>query len=195
MSNDIRGPLELVTAPSGPAVDLTRAQTQCRVDAVTHDAELTDLIGAAVDYAEQNIPGGRQLLQATYDLPLTGWWCRELQLPRPPLVSVASVTYYDTDGTLTTLATTQYLVRTPQRGPGLIHWHPDADAAPSLECRPFPVMVRFIAGYASATAIPASIRQALLLLVAHWFDNKGAVGQPLEAADRLLQMNGWGSYR
>ena len=55
-----------------------------------------------------------------------------------------------------------------------------------------PVAITFTAGYGAAADVPAAIRQAMLLLVGQWYDNReavtvGAAGSPMPmAVDALL---------
>ena len=76
---------------------------------------------------------------AIFDVPVFCWWNGELKLPRPPLQSVGWVKYYDTAGTLQTLVTTEYLVRTPWQAPGKIERAP-GKSWPSYEAdRTWPI--------------------------------------------------------
>jgi len=51
------------------------------------------------------------------------------------------------------------------------------------------VKVNYVAGYGAATAVPQTIKQAMLMLIAHWFENReavGTVGGPVELATKAL---------
>jgi uncharacterized phiE125 gp8 family phage protein len=196
---DILGPLELVTAPTLFPVTPSEAKTHCRVEIDADDTYITDiLIPAATEFCEAHIDGHRQIMSATYDLPIAEFWEGPLPLPRPPLQSVTSLKYYDTDGTLTTLASTYYLTRIPFRQPGSIERAPD-QTWPSLQSdRRLPIVVRFVGGWSTAALVPKRIKQAVLMLVGHWYVNREAVGQAGEemamAVDSLLKLEQWGSY-
>lgn len=192
------GNLSLATPPIGLAVTLADAKLHCRVDHADEDGVITDLIYDAADWVEKNVDGHRQLLTATFDVDAKGWWCQTLCLPRPPLRSVAWVKYYATDGTLTTLATSYYAVRTPWRQPGAIDRAPN-QMFPPVQCdKPFPVTVRFSAGYGAAADIPRTLRRAILLLVGHWYANReavGSVGKEVELAlNSCLDSECYGSH-
>jgi uncharacterized phiE125 gp8 family phage protein len=193
------GDLELVTAPVGQVVTTAEAKLWLRRDDDEDNDVIDALEAAAVKLVEQEIAGHRQLLLATWDVPVAGWWSGPLRLPRPPLSSVTWVKYYDSAGTLQTLATTEYLVRTPLRAPGTVERAP-LKSWPALQSdRRLPVTIRFVAGYGAASAVPATIKTAVKLLVAHWYEHREAVGQfggPLELAVRaLLESEGYGSYK
>ncbi len=55
------------------------------------------------------------------------------------------------------------------------------------------VTVRFVAGYANAGAVPQRIKQAMFLLIGHWYENRensvvGTIVNKLpDAVDALLQ--------
>ena len=61
------------------------------------------------------------------------------------------------------------------------------------------VTVTFTCGYGAAAAVPTTIKQAILMLINHWFDNPGAVSpitlSPVPfSVDALLSSEEWGSY-
>lgn len=154
----ILGPLELVTPPTGLAVARVEAKLQCKVDPdITEDDGLIDgLIEAAQEYCETATPGHRQLVSATYDVRLSEFPER-VKLPRPPLQSLTSLNYYDTDGNETTLASTYYVVRTPLRQPGVIERAP-VQVWPVTETdRQYPVRARFVCGYGPSTSIALAV--------------------------------------
>ncbi len=92
----------------------------------------------------------------------------------PPLASVTSVKYPDSAGTQTTLAASEYTVDTAVT-PGRLflkygHYWPVTILQPHSA-----VVVRFVAGFGAASAVPEDLRQALLLLVGHFYENREAV--------------------
>lgn len=201
--NALLGPLTLVTAPTAWPLSVAQAQAQCRVEGAEAEltaAEFLDAIKEATDYCEQNIPGGRQLMTATWDLPVAGWWDCPLKLPLPPLQSVTSVKYYDSDGDLTTVSSSLYVVRAPHRAPGEIELLPNQTWPTDYDARQYPIVVRFVAGYTSAANVPGSVKRALKLLVAHWNENReatlsGSLNKEIEfSVSALLESAGWGCY-
>ncbi len=195
------GPLEMVTPATTTVLTTAELKAHCRVDIDDDNTYLDALGGAATEYVEKELPGNRQLLTTTFDVPAETWWSGPLRLPRPPLISVTSVKYYDTVGTLTTLAATEYLVRTPWRQPGTIErapWH----LWPAYQSdRQYPIQIRFVAGYGVGTAVPKTLRQAILLLVGHWYVIREPVVMGMSPSSEiemtvhaLLNVDGWGSY-
>lgn len=197
-TTDVLGPVELVTAPTGVQI-LTNAEAKlaCRIDSddTSQDSVIDDLIDSATDFCEQGIWGHRQFRQATYDVRARWFWCGELYLPRPPLFSVGSAKHYDADEVLTTISSSDYLVRTPWKQPGAIALAPDATWPTSMSTREWPIVIRFTAGFATAAAVPKTIKQAIRFLVVEWFSNRMPVGQdPTGTVQSLLNLQGWGSY-
>ena len=97
---------------------------------------------------------------------------QEVRLPRSPLISVQSVQYYDTSGSLQTLDPSTYTIKPSSRSShgGIVlalgaSW-------PSVASRPDAIQINFTAGHASAAAIPPKLIQAMLFLIMHYVDEK-----------------------
>lgn len=192
---DLFGPLELVTAPTEYPVTLAEIRSHLRTDTEDDDDDLLAIIKAATEFCEREINGERQIMLATYDLPLAGFWSGVLPLPRPPLSSVSFVKYYNTSDTLTEITSTQYLVRTPWRQPGTIERAPGTTwSYTTYNDRRLPVVIRFIAGYASAAAVPHTIKQAVKIACGWMYENREPEAADLMAVERLLALNGYGAY-
>lgn len=158
------GSLTLVTAPTVEPVSLAEAKDHLRVDGDDEDTLIEALVGAARAWVEETY--GRALTTQTWDLALNGFpRCRWISIPRAPLQSVTSLTYYDEDlSTSTVFSSANYQVDT-LRTPGVlalknnVFWPTDT-LRPSSG-----VVVRFVAGYgATAASVPEPIKQAIKLL-------------------------------
>jgi uncharacterized phiE125 gp8 family phage protein len=191
---NILGPLELSSAPSGLVVTATEAKSQFRVTISTDDTLIENKIGAATRLCESEISGGRQFLSATFDMPVMCWWDGVLKIPRPPLSSVTHIKYYATDGTLTTLSTSIYEVKTPWRAPGYIQRAPDQTWPAYQADRNFPIVIRFVAGFGAAAAVPLAIKEAILLTAGWLYENREATEWELRAVCALLESEGYGFY-
>jgi uncharacterized phiE125 gp8 family phage protein len=162
--------LVVATAAASLPVSRTEAKAHCRVDISIDDTAIDDLIKAATEAVQ--IRTGRQLINATFR---ASWrnWPREskFRLIREPLVSVSHVKYYDDTETLQTLSSSLYYVDSDSTPP-CVEMKPGA-AIPSLYYeRPGLIQVTFVAGYGSdATDVPAPLKHAIKLLVAHWYEN------------------------
>lgn len=168
--------LSLATAPSVEPMLKAEAKAYLRVDSANTDEDtlVDSLIIAARQQAETYT--GRALITQTWDLVLDRFPSgdRPIDVPLPPLQSVTSITYLDTNGTSQTLSSANYIVDTKNE-PGRIalavgeSW-PDTQAD-----RINAVTVRFVAGYGAAAAVPEGIKTAMKLLIAHWFENREPV--------------------
>jgi uncharacterized phiE125 gp8 family phage protein len=185
--------IKIITAPVLEPITLTEAKAQCRVDISDDDALITGYIAAARDYCEKI--DWRAYLTQTIELWLEEWPCGdEISLPRPPLQSVTKIEYYGVDDTKYTLETSVYGVDANST-PGRVHLKYN-QVWPSTQLRDYSaICVTYLAGWTAAANVPQTIKQAVLLLVGHWYENReattvGAVSRPIEfAVESLLGLN------
>lgn len=156
------------TPPTVEPVTLTAAKLHLRVTHNAEDALIAALIVAAREYCEGVTR--RALATQTLEAYMARWPARSyMELPRPPLQSVTSVKYTDSTGAEHTL--TDYIVDTNS---GRV-WLSDGGSWPGETLAPVnPIKVRYVAGYTNA---PESLKQAMLLLIGHWFLNREATGE------------------
>lgn len=177
--------LVLTSGPAAEPLTLAEAKAHCRVDGSDDDTLITALIVTARRMAEQAT--GRALVTQSWRYLLDAFPVAAIDLPQPPLVSVESVKYIASDGTLTTIASTDYTVHTsallglvaPAYG---MSWPSPRDVREA-------VRIEFTAGYGAAAAVPNDIKQWMLLQICHWYDNRQAAGEkrdPLPYVDALL---------
>jgi uncharacterized phiE125 gp8 family phage protein len=185
--------LSLVTAPAVEPLGLDEAKRAVRRYDGDEDTDLEELIKEARDYFEGAT--SRQLISATYDLILSGVPCEGwIEVPRPPLQTVSFFKYYDTAGTLQTLAPTVYGYTAPQ-GPqsehGRIFLKPE-QYWPTIQDRQDAIQIRFVAGYGDeGTAVPYAVKRGLKLLIGHWYANgegvvKGSIAEELPLGVRSV---------
>ena len=134
------------------------------------DELLSALITTAREFCENFT--NRALATQTWELILGGFpHVDYIELPKPPLQSVTSVKYTDYNGTEATLTEdSDYIVDTDST-PGKI-FLPYSKSWPSFT--PYPhnaVRIRVTAGY---TEIPKAVKQAMLMLLGHWYENREA---------------------
>lgn len=162
--------LTLVTPPSTEPVSLAEAKLHCHVDDDTEDSLIEGWIMAARQHIEEAI--GRALITQTLEMRVDAWPER-LYLPRPPAASIVSVTAIDDSDEAHTLDASAFTLRTGTE-PGYVVF--DSSLRPSVVLADMAgVRVRYVAGYGEASDVPRPIRQAILLLVGHWFANREAV--------------------
>jgi len=160
--------LKLITPPASEPVSLAEAKAYLRVDTNDEDALISGLITAAREYCEsfQN----RAYITQTWELSFDDFPNMPLKLPRPPLVSVESVKVIDSTGAETTLDPSDYIVDTDSE-PGRIAFA-YGKCWPSVTLQPVnAVKIRYTAGYDDAQKVPQSVKQAMLIYIAHRYEN------------------------
>jgi uncharacterized phiE125 gp8 family phage protein len=156
--------LALVTPAGTDPVSLTEARTHLRVDSDddTESTYITALISAATQWAQMFL--NRQLVTATYDLYLQGWPDGDhIDMPLPPLQSVASVKYTDSAGVEHTMPATDYHVDAASFVGRIVLAYGESWPSETLRTSN-PIVVRFTCGYGAASAVPTSIKHAILLV-------------------------------
>lgn len=151
------------------ALPLTAAEAKAhtRIDDDAEDAYLEGLIGAALEFIEGPHGIGIAVAPCEWKLRLDCFPdC--IQIPLCPVQKVDSIEYVDPNGDTQTLADFQAdIYSAPAR---VI---PAYGAAwPATRAVPNAVTVTFTAGY---SPLPKTLRQAMLLLVAHWYENREPV--------------------
>ena len=173
--------LRVITPPTVEPVTLTEAKAFLRVDGTAEDTLITSLIVAARERGEELSRRAflTQTLEMTVDcLPSQ----RTLALLRPPLISVTSVTYRDYYGV--SAVWTDYRTDTNSQ-PGKIIF----TSKPGVYLQESgAVTIRYVAGYGSAaSAVPERIKNAILQLVAQWYENRGATNEmPMSSKEAFL---------
>lgn len=165
--------MELKTPPAAHPVTLEDAKSHLRVDGGDEDAYIADLIAKATRAAEQHCD--RAFVAQTWVVSLDAFPSlgKMIALPMPPLMSVKSVTYIDTDGAEQTLAPANY--QASKRSPAVIAPAPGKSWPTTQAGRLDAVGIEIEVGYGDAAAVPAPIHHAILLLVAHWYENREPV--------------------
>lgn len=162
-----------ITEPSVEPVSATEAKLHLRIDHTTEDTYIGSLIKAARMHVEDIV--GRALITRTYTAKLDTWPTREFRLPYPPLVSVTSIKYTDEDNVTATVSASDYTVDTYSE-PGRVVLKSTATWPSVTLADTNGVEIIWTAGYGAAGSnVPEVFRQAILLLVAHWYENREAV--------------------
>jgi uncharacterized phiE125 gp8 family phage protein len=174
--------LVLTSGPAVEPVSLAEAKAHLRVDGTAEDTLIGSLIVTSRLHVEAAL--GMALVTQGWSYFLDAWPpSREVALPLRPVQSITAVRVYADDESLVTLAADSYLLdglgppaRIVRRPTSV--WPSPTRAANGIE-------IAFVAGYGDAAAdVPAPIRQAVLLLVAHWHEHRepvelGATGAPV----------------
>ncbi len=165
--------INILVPPVLEPVTLAEAKAQCRVDIDTDDTLIAGLIRAAREACEKM--DWRAYLTQTIELWLTAWPAgNQIELPRPPLQSVTKVEYYDTADVKYTLSASTYFVDTVSTPGRVVLKY--LEVWPTTLLRGYnAICVTYKAGWSTVVDVPQSIRQAMLLLIGHWYENREAV--------------------
>jgi len=180
-----------VSAPAQLPVTLDEAKDHLRILHDSEDGLIARLIAAAAgDIEGRGGMTGRALISQDWEARFDCWpeAGAAFALPFPPLQSVASVKYFDEQSVEQTLDTAVYEVDTAAV-PGEIRLLPD-QAWPPIARRKAAVRVAYTAGYGDGPSdVPEMVRQALLLLVGEFYQNRDLADDParrIQAVPRLL---------
>lgn len=160
-------PPVLVTAPAEMPVTLAELKAQVSETSDDWDDLLTIMLGAAVSHLD-GWSGvlGRALVTQTWRQDFKRFDTK-FPLYLAPVASITSLTYRDDDGTEQTVPAENY---------ELVHEAPysvvrpvSGYSWPALQDRTAPVSITYVAGYGGAAAVPAALKQAILLHAATMF--------------------------
>jgi uncharacterized phiE125 gp8 family phage protein len=162
--------LKLKTAPTVEPISLDEAKLHLKVDGADDNALITALITTARQLAERET--GRAFITQTWQMYLDAAPA-EIEIPKPPLQSVTAITVIDDEGAETVVSDTLYDVDASQNSPGRVKLKSWCSWPTHREFASF--IIEFKAGYGdAATDVPETLKQGILQLVAHLYENRGA---------------------
>lgn len=186
--------IKLITPPTDEPFSVEEAKAHLRVSGTEED----DLIGALVEAARTRVEEDIQRALITQTWELTRDWFdvpsviaststtaptpTVIVLPYSPVTALKRVSYFDSTGAEQLLhdeigspTLTSNLLLDSHSIPARVA--PVAGASwPATEARINAVTIRYEAGYgANGDAVPAPIRQAILMLLGHWYENREAI--------------------
>ncbi len=175
----------LLTQSASTALPVSESELaeHLRIDVWSPGGELAALIRAATETVEATT--GRRLIASRVLLLISGWPIgRLILLPHAPLSAVNGVSWRRRDGTIGSWtvsgdmlidASGQYAARIEKDPPAI--WLAPGRIWPSDPLdHGMPVQVDATYGYGSAAAVPQTLRHAILMLAAHWFEHRAAAG-------------------
>lgn len=157
------------TAPAVEPIGIEDiGKTHIKVDADDEDSLLALFIQAAREYVEDIT--GRSLITQTREVTLDHFPCTEtIRLSHGPVQSITSVKYQDTDDAEQTLSADSYWTDIKSNVARIVI----KNSWPATKRRPNAVTIRFVSGYgASATTVPAALREAVLIVFAWMYENR-----------------------
>lgn len=162
--------LALASAPAVTPISVAEAKAHLRIDHAEDDALISSLIDAAVSYIDATGVLGRGMVTqdwAQWVSQAPGW----VRLRLGPFQSLVSVEYYDTDGALQTATLADYETRLD--GDFVICKPKTGNTWPAAQTRGDAIKITYRIGYGdAATDVPQNIRHALLMTVAHLYEQR-----------------------
>lgn len=172
----------LVTPPTEEPVSREAAKTHLRVTHADHDTYIESLIVAARVHAETIC--NRALVTQTQKAFFGEFPCGPILLPFGRLQTISTFQWTDAGGTASTwtpsgsnlLSGSTVMAHVDiEREPGAIMLA-YGQSWPSVTLKTSnPIEITFVCGYGDADDVPQPIKQAMLLMIGHWYRNLEAV--------------------
>lgn len=164
--------LVLTSGPASEPVTLAEVKAHLRIDSSAEDVLLTSLILTSRLHIEAAL--GLALINQSWMLVLDRWpGDGTVEIPIAPLQAITAVRVRDAAGIPAIVATTTYLADIASKPPRLV-WNNAAPPAPGRFANGIEIDV--LTGFgASAASVPAPLKHAILMLVAHWYEHRDPV--------------------
>lgn len=167
----------LLTAPAAEPLTLAEARAFLRVETADDDDVIAALVAGARLHIEAQTR--RALITQSWRVVLDEWPASERIEVRPaPLQAVTAARVLDADGNAQALDVQSFV---PVLNGSALAFVPWAVPAPGRIAAGIELDVRVGHGDA-ANNVPEPLRQALRLLVAHWYENRGLTAAGHEVA-------------
>lgn len=163
--------LSLVAPPAEPPVSLDEAKKFLRVTHSVEDDLIASLVEAATLHTEEFCR--RKWVAQTWrltldDFPACGW----IDLPLAPAQSITAVKYLDANGDEQTFDSGSYSIDAAHLPPRLLLGY--GESWPGVRVQWNAAWVDFVAGYGSASQVPANAKLAIKMLMADPFEHREA---------------------
>lgn len=165
--------LKLISGPASEPVTLAELKAQCRVEHSAEDDLLTAYGIAARQQCESILE--RALITQTWARMLDCFPWSEIELGKPPVQAITSISYVDTAGATQTLSSSAYVLDPTGEEPGFVlpaysyTWPTTLDTAGA-------VTITFTCGYGAAAAVPDAIKTWIRMRVATLYRFRESIG-------------------
>ena len=175
-----------IAEPALEPVTVADARAWLRISHTSEDTLIADLISAARQNVEHQT--GLSLITQQWRMTLDQWPEDDvIELPRGPVTGVISVVVYAANGAPSTVPPADYLLDMRSDPARLMF---EKRASPGRRMNG--IEIDFSAGFgATGTNVPDMLNRAILLLVAHWYEFRGAFrasDQPVSYPDGYLPL-------
>ncbi len=158
--------VERISSPAVEPVSLSQAKTFLRIDGSDEDALIADLIKTARIVAEQEC--AKSFITQSWRISYNHTAPARVALPNGPVQSVSSVSIVDDDGGASVIDAGSY--------------HLDASGMTlvlELGLSGHRIEIEYVAGYGDAAGdVPGDLIQAMLLHVAHLYEQRDSILPP-----------------
>ena len=163
--------LVVTTAAVNPLFTTAQAKAHLKVDVSDDDTIIDNLVLAATQSCEIFT---NQYFIDTVVTQYSDTWSDIYQLYKSPVDSITHIKYYDSDDSLQTLSSSNYILDGASK-PARIGIAVDGEL-PNLSDRINAVEVKYTVGYGTASSdVPEGIRQAVLLTIGNFYQNRESV--------------------
>ena len=163
--------LKVNTLATNPLFTTAEAKDFLKVDTTADDTLIDNLIKAATQSCEEYT---NQYFLDTLVTQYSDNWLEVYRLYKSPVSTLTHIKYYDSTDTLQTLTASNYILDNVSK-PARIGLAVDGEL-PTLADRINAVEVKYTVGYGeNSTDVPDGIKQAVLLTIGNWYENRQTV--------------------
>lgn len=163
---------KITIQPSAEPVTLDQAKLQCRVEHAEEDTLITALIKSARELAEHRTQ--RAFITRTGVWTADRFCGNKIAFPVSPVQSITSITYVDANGDEQTIDSSVYVLDNSGDGKHYLRLK-YGQSWPSVRDQFDAFKVTFVAGYGTADAVPAAVKQWMLLAIDAYYKNRGLI--------------------
>lgn len=153
--------LKLIIPAASEPITLAEVKLQCNIDTTDYDTLITSVFIPAIRAKAENYTETAIIAQ-TWEQTLDAFPDQEIELLKPPVASITSVSYVDTLGVTQVLSSSLYSLDNSTY-PNCWLLPKYNTAWPDTQASANAVAIRFVAGYASASVIPPDMRAWMLM--------------------------------
>ena len=162
---------KVITAATSNVLTTSEVKNHLKVDTTADDTLIDNLIIAATNSCQEYT---NRFFITTEITQYGDNWSDVSELFKSPIqTTLFNIKYWDTTGTLQSLATTKYTLDNVSKPARLV---PSPDESwPSIIDGLNAIEVNYNVGVDNASDVDMAIKQALLLTIGHWYQNREAV--------------------
>lgn len=176
---------KVTTEPSAEPITRDEAKLHLRVDGTAEDTLIDGLIVAARQMVEQYL--NRVLITQTI-VQKHSSFSGGIRIYRHPIQSLSSIVYKNVSNETTTLSTEVYRLVANGEPAYILPDH--GKTFPTTTGEAENIEITYVAGYGEASAVPQTIKQAMLLIIGDLYENRQDAKRTMPQASQCL-LNDW----